>query len=63
MEYLCGVNPVKPGIDLLDERTRSIATITPEAMSRGQVLRGFDDPTVAELYEKAWDRIKAADAK
>ena len=63
MEYLCGVNPVRPGIDLLDEKTRSIATITPEAMSRGQVLRGFDDPAVMGLYEKAWDRIKAADAK
>ena len=63
MEYLCGVNPVKPGIDLLDEKTRSIAIITPEALSRGQVLRGFEDPKVMEYYNKGWDRIKATETK
>ena len=63
MEYICGVNPVKPGIDLLDEKTRSIAIISPEALSRGQVLRGIDDPKVMECYNKAWDKIKAVDAK
>jgi len=63
MEYICGVNPVKPGIDLLDEKTRSIVIITPETLSRGQVLRGFDDPKVMEYYNKAWDKIKATDAK
>ncbi|MBQ3806658.1 MAG: spermidine/putrescine ABC transporter substrate-binding protein [Kiritimatiellae bacterium] len=63
MEYICGVNPVRPGIDLLDEKTRSIVIITPETLSRGQVLRSIDDPQVMELYNKAWDKIKAADAK
>ena len=63
MEYICGVNPVRPGIDLLNEKTRSIVIITPETLSRGQVLRSIDDPQVMELYNKAWDKIKAADAK
>ena len=63
MKYLCGVNPVKPGIDLLDEKTRSIVIISHETLARGQVLRGIDDPKVMECYNKAWDKIKAVDAK
>ena len=63
MEYICGVNPVKPGIDLLDEKTRSIVIISHETLARGQVLRGLDDPKAIECYNKAWDKIKAVDAK
>ena len=63
MEYLCGPNPVKPGIDLLDEETRSIVLIDPETLKHGQVLKSIDDPKVMELYNKAWDRIKATDTK
>ena len=63
MEYLCGPNPVKPGIDLLDEDYREIIILDPEKLKNGQVLKGFDDPKVMELYNKAWDRIKATEAR
>lgn len=63
MEYLCGPNPVKPGIDLLDDEYRQTIILDPDDLSRGQVLKGFDDPAVIELYNKAWDRIKATEAK
>ena len=33
-------------------------------LKKGQVLKGFDDnPAVMELYNKAWDKIKATEAK
>ena len=64
MEYICGPNPVKPGIDALDEEYRNLIVLSPELLKRGQVLKGFDDqPEVMELYNKAWDRIKATEAK
>ena len=64
MEYICGPNPVKPGIDALDPEYRSLIVLDEETIRRGQVLRGFEDrPEVMELYNKAWDRIKATDAK
>ena len=63
MEYLCGPNPVKPGIDLLDEETRNIVLLDPEVLKRGQILKSIDDPKVMELYNKAWDRIKATETK
>ena len=63
MEYLCGPNPVKPGIDLLDEETRDIVLLDPEVLKRGQILKSIDDPKVMELYNKAWDRIKATETK
>ncbi len=63
MEYLCGPNPVKPGIDLLDEETRNIVLLDPEVLKRGQVLKSIDDPKVMEFYNKAWDRIKATETK
>ena len=64
MEYICGPNPVKPGIDALDPEYRSIIIIDKEKVARGQVLRGFSDkPAVMELYNKAWDKIKATEAR
>ena len=63
MEYLCGPNPVKPGLDLLDEETRDIVLLDPEVLKRGQILKSIDDPKVMELYNKAWDRIKATETK
>ncbi len=62
MEYICGPNPVKPGIDALDPDYRQ--QIIPDAatIARGQVLKGFqDNPEVMKLYNKAWDRIKAGE--
>ena len=64
MEYICGPNPVKPGIDMLDEKYRSLIMPDPEILKRGQLLKGFDSkPGAQELYNKAWDRIKATEAK
>ena len=64
MEYICGPNPVKPGIDALDPEYRSLIIIDGNTLAHGQVLRGFDDqPAVMELYNKAWDRIKATEAR
>ena len=63
MEYICGPNPVKPGIDLLDEEYRAMILVPQEKLKNGHLLRGFDDPKVIELYNKAWDRIKATESK
>ena len=64
MEYICGPNPVKPGIDALDEDYRKIIVLDKATLTKGQVLKGFDDnPAVMELYNKAWDKIKATEAK
>ncbi len=59
MEYICGPNPVAPAIAALDEDYRKLIILEGDALKRGQVLVGFDDPAVQELYNKAWDRIKA----
>ena len=61
MDYLCGPNPVKPGIDLLDDEYRKAIILDEETLKHGQVLKGFDDPAVVEMYNKAWDKIKATE--
>ena len=64
MEYICGPNPVKPGIEQLDPDYRALIILDAETIKRGQVLKGFgSQPEVMELYNKAWDRIKATDAR
>lgn len=64
MEYICGPNPVKPGIDKLDPEYRDVIILAPEQLKQGQVLRNFDDqPEVQEIYNRAWDKIKATEAK
>ena len=64
MNYICGPNPVKPGIDKLDEEYRNVIILSPEMLAKGQVLKSLDDkPEVMELYNKAWDKIKATEAK
>ena len=64
MDYICGPNPVKPGIELLEEDYRSLIILNDEVLRYGQVLKSFDGkPEVQELYNKAWDRIKATEAK
>ena len=60
MEYIMGPMPVKPGIDALEEDYRKLIVLPPETIKRGQVLKPVDDDAKAkELYDKAWDRIKA----
>lgn len=64
MDYICGPNPVKPGIDALDPEYRDVIVLKSDVLKRGQVLKGFaDKPQVQELYNKAWDRIKATEAR
>jgi len=63
MEFLCGPNPVKPGLELLDEDYRNLILLDAETLKHGQVLKGFTKPQEMELYNKAWDRIKATEAK
>lgn len=62
MDYIGGPNPVAPGIALLEDDYRSLIIMDPKTLSKGQVLKSFDDqPEVMELYNKAWDRIKATE--
>ena len=64
MDYICGPCPVKPGIDLLDPDYRALIVLTPEQLRHGQVLKSFDGhPETMELYNRAWDRIKATEAR
>lgn len=64
MEYICGPNPVKPGIDALDDDYRALIILPDEVIAYGQVIKSFDDrPDVKALYDRAWDRIKATEAR
>ena len=64
MEYIMGPMPVKPGIDALEDDYRKLIVLPPETIRRGQVLKPVDDDAKAkELYDKAWDRIKATSKK
>ena len=64
MDYIQGPNPVKPGIEKLDEGLRSVIVLKPEQLKYGQVLKNLDDqPGVMKIYNKAWDKIKATEAK
>ena len=64
MEYIMGPMPVKPGIDALDDDYRNLIVLPAETIKRGQVLQPIDDDAATmELYNKAWDRIKATSEK
>ena len=64
MEYIMGPMPVKPGIDALDDDYRKLIVLSPDTIKRGQVLLPIDDDNATmELYNKAWDRIKATSEK
>ena len=63
MEFICGPNPVQPGIELLEEDYRKLIILDEATIARGQVLKGFqDNPGTQQLYNRAWDRIKATDS-
>ncbi len=64
MDYIQGPNPVQPGIDQLDEELKDLIILKPEQLAKGQVLKNLDDiPGVMELYNRAWDKIKATETK
>lgn len=62
MEFIMGPCPVKPGIDALEDDYRKLIVLDEETLSHGQVIEPIDD-SAQELYNKAWDRIRATDAK
>ena len=62
MEYICALVPVKEAVENLDEELAALILLDEETLSHAQILRGFDDrPEVVELYNGAWDRVKATD--
>jgi hypothetical protein len=64
MEYVMAPMPVKPALEALDAEIKSKVVLPPELLSKGEVLRDFDEcPQVRELYVKAWDRIKATESR
>lgn len=62
MEFIMGPCPVKPGIDALDPEYRQLIVLDDETLSHGQVIEPIDD-SAQDLYNNAWDRIRATDAK
>lgn len=62
MEYLLGPMPVKPGIDALDDDYRALIVLDDATIAHGQVIAPLDDATM-ELYNAAWDKIKATEAR
>ena len=61
MNYGCTLMPSGPAIDSLDPEFRKLVEPSPEILSRGQVMRGFDGkPGVQALYERMWERIVRA---
>lgn len=64
MEYILGPMPVKPGIDALDPEFRSHIILPPEVIANGQVIDSIESiPGAMELYNKAWEKIKASKPK
>ena len=50
--------PSAPALEEISSKLRDLVVPSPEVLSRGQVLRGFDGkPEVQALYEMAWERI------
>ncbi len=62
MEYILGPMPVRPGLNELPQELREVLILSDDVMSRGQVIAPVSDAAMS-LYNKAWDRIKATDAK
>ena len=60
MEFTMGPMPVAPGIAALDEDFRNLIVLKPDEIKHGQVLMPVDDDAaVMDMYNKAWDKIKA----
>ena len=64
MEYVMAPMPVALALAALEGDVKAKVVVPPETLKRGEVLRDFDEkPEIRELYVKAWDRIKAGEAK
>ncbi len=63
MEYVYAPMPVTAALAALEPKLKSIVALDAETISRGEVLRDFDDqPEVRAYYIQAWDRVKAGTA-
>lgn len=59
-EGVCAAMPVKGVIKLLEPRLRRLVEVDADTFRRGEVLQSIDDkPAVHDMYEAAWERIKA----
>ena len=60
VEGVCAAMPVKGVIKLLEPRLRRLVEVDADTFRRGEVLQSIDDkPAVHDMYEAAWERIKA----
>lgn len=60
MSDVCSPMPIAAAFPKLDEKLRKLIVLDAQTLSRGEVLRDFDDnPEVRKMYIDAWDRIKA----
>lgn len=60
MKYVCGVMAHKEALKQLPQEMKDLFIQPPEVMKNGQVMRSFaDSPEVQDIYNKAWDKIKA----
>ena len=62
MEYICGPIPIKSGIELLAEDYRNLVVLSEDTIAHGQVIRSLDAEG-QERFNRAWDRVKATEAK
>ena len=62
MEYILALTPNVQAEDELDYALKSVLALDEETLKRGQVTLSLDDaPEVMEMYNAAWDRIKAVE--
>ena len=62
MEYLFGPMAVKPALELLRDDIKSMIVLDEETLKRGKLIKPISGtPGAIELYEKAWQSIKALD--
>ncbi len=60
VEGVCAPMPVKGVIKLLEPRLRRLVEVDADTFRRGEVIRNREDkPAVHDMYQKAWERIKA----
>ena len=58
VEYTGCLLPSALALEEISPRMRDLVVPSPEALSRAQILKGFDGkPEVQAIYEKAWERV------
>ena len=60
VEGVCAPMPVKGVIKQLEPRLRRLVEVDADTFRRGEVIQSIEDkPAVRDMYQKAWERIKA----